>query len=1011
MNVSFDKEKSELRKLIINFRRNEAGYCRSGSSYNETQLRKDFVEPFFEILGWDVTNTNGLPQNLREVAYEGRVNSGDESRPDYAFTLAGKRKFFVETKKPSVPVERDSKSALQLRSYGWSAELPISILTNFRYLIIYDCKPAPREEDTFRIGRVRVYRYSEYEHDFEEIHELLSRKSVYSGLFDMQHKKPLTKGILPFDEYLLTQIDNWRKRLAKEMLKKNPAITEDELNYVFESFINRIVFLRICEDREIEKYQTLIQTANKDTRNKLLDVFRAADTKYDSGIFDFRKDTISLRIAISDDTLIEIIKDLYYPRSPYKFSVVDSHILGQIYELFLTKKIVITNRKAKLVTKPEIAHDLGIVSTPRFVVEEIVNKAIGPFCRGKEPGLISKLKFADPACGSGSFLLETYNYLLNNNLNFYVGSQDHSKIYRGEGDTWYLTIEEKKRILTNNIFGIDIDPSAVEVTKFSLLVRLLQDETASSVQAIQGGRILPSLEENIQCGNSLVDKSFFSFKKASELTASDLDKLKAFDWNASFKFGDRGGFDAILGNPPYTRIQVMKKLFPLELKYYQQHYDVGRANNFDKYYLFVECALSHLNNDGIASFIIPHKFMKIKAGEALRRKITEGNHLQDLVHFGKEQVFEGSATTYTCMLTLCKVGTDKFKLELVKDLHTWKYDLTNRQPIEVKASEIGSSPWLLIVGPMKCLVERFQKLPKKLSDIADIFVGLQTSMDKVYIVKPQFNPKSSNKICFKDFNGKEWQIERGLTRPAIYDLIITPYMTIKPNSRIIYPYYQKGGHTLPYSEVQLKSKFPLGFKYLSNYKKLLEKRNMGGSQVDSWFRYGRSQSLAKFDGRKKLIVKVLSLAPCFTYDSSNVCFTGGGNGPYYGVSLKGGQDLSEHFIQGILNSKLIDLFVKNWSSVFRAGYYSYGKEYIENLPIVSLDLRNNSDKHFHDQIVKIVNELISLEQKLGDTKIPSKRKNIISQESVLKEELNETVYELYKLTENEKTYLRNLSLE
>jgi adenine-specific DNA-methyltransferase len=121
--VSFDKEKSELKKLVNNFQSNEADYSRHNSIYNETQLRKDFVEPFFELLGWDVNNKNGLPQNLREVAYEATITSSGESfgKPDYAFRLAGKRKFFVETKKPAVHVERDSQSAYQLRRYGWSA--------------------------------------------------------------------------------------------------------------------------------------------------------------------------------------------------------------------------------------------------------------------------------------------------------------------------------------------------------------------------------------------------------------------------------------------------------------------------------------------------------------------------------------------------------------------------------------------------------------------------------------------------------------------------------------------------------------------------------------------------------------------------------------------------------------------------------------------------------------------------------------------------------------------------
>jgi len=1011
MKRAFAEEKAKIKELVDNFARNEADYCRSSSGYNETQVRRDFVDPFFETLGWDLQNRKGLQQNLREVAHEGRVDSHDESRkkPDYAFRLAGKRKFFVETKRPSIAVNRDSKSSFQLRRYGWSAKLPVSVLTNFKHLVVYDCRPAPLEKDNFRTCRLKLYSYHDYERRFDELYGLLSRESVYSGAFDKRFVKAVVHGVLPIDEYFLTQIDRWRKRLANGILKKNPSIDDDELNYLVESFINRIVFLRICEDREIEKYETLLQTAGKGARQKLLNVFRRADKKYNSGIFDFRKDTLSLKIAISDDILIRIVKDLYYPKSPYIFSVVESNILGQIYELFLTKRIMITSKhKTKIVNKPEIAHDLGVISTPRFIVDEIVNRTIRRLCEGKDPSQISKLRFADIACGSGSFLLEVYNYLLNFHLDFYMKAQAHDKMYQGEGDNWYLTLEEKRRILLNNIFGIDVDPSAAEVTKFSLLVKLLEDESADSVSAYANKDVLPSLEENIKCGNSLIDRSFFKFKKASRLSSDELDRLRTFDWEQAFQFGDQFGFDAIIGNPPYTRIQVMKRLFPLELEYYKRQYSSAHTNNFDKYYLFVERALSRLKSNGLAGFIVPHKFMKIKAGEALRRMIVEGKHLQDLVHFGKEQIFEKSTTTYTCLLVLGKSPSTEFKLELIKDLHEWVYNVTDRQSTTVKSSEIGSSPWLLVVGPLKSLVERLQNLPKRLSDLAHVFVGLQTSRDEIYVIKP-FS-ESGNKVQFKDHKGKVWTIEKSITRPAIYDLETTPFMDLRPNSLIIFPYFFKDGKAFAFSEDELQKRFPLAFRYLRQYKRALSERDVGGSDGDRWFRYGRSQSLTKFDGRSKLVVKVLSLEPCFTFDGSNLYFTGGGNGPYYGVSRRPEQPISDFFLHGVLNSKLIDLLVKNWSSVFRGGYYSYGKQYIEKLPMPDLDMKDHCNMKLHDRVVDIVKRLRHQERRLGKTEIPARKALITSQMNLLRDELNDIVYSLYDLTEDEKEFLRNLDL-
>ena len=969
------------------------------------------MDPFFKALGWDVENSAALPQHLREVVHEAKVTLAIKSqkKPDYAFRLAGARKFFVETKKPSVAVEKDAKSAFQLRRYGWSAKLPISVLSNFRYLIIYDCRPRPHENDDFRMGRIKTYFYSDYERLFDEIYDLLSRESVYSGEFDNNFAVPVAKGIIPFDEYFLRQIESWRLLLATVILSKNPRLTEDELNYIVESFINRIVFLRICEDRDIEKYETLLATTTSATKEKLLSVFQNADKKYNSGIFDFRKDTLSLGVKISDDALISVIRELYYPKSPYIFSVVESNIIGDIYELFLTRRITITNkRKARIVLKPEVSHDLGVVITPRFIVKELVERTIKPLCEGKAPDQISELRFLDMACGSGSFLLATYAYLLEYHLNWYIQHQDGAKIYRGESDYWYLTLEEKRRILLNNIFGVDLDANAVEVAKFGLLVRLLEDESESTVDsAASHGGVLPSLDQNIKCGNSLIDKSFFRFREASDLSPEQLRLLHVFNWDDEYREIAPSGFDAIVGNPPYTRIQVLEKLFPLELDYYQSGaYRSSIGHNFDKYYMFIERAISLIQSDGRIGYIVPHKFMKIKAGEPLRHLITEGKYLRELVHFGTQQVF-GSArkTTYTCLLILGKSGSEKFSLEKVKDIDQWKYQPGTRVTTVVDSSEIDSSPWIF-VGPLRPLVDRLRNFPKTLSDIADIFVGLQTSMDSVYVIYPE--SLTSSRIGFTDIQGHPRTIETKATLPAIYDLEIAPFMTLAPNARIIFPYYYDGVRVLSYNEKQLRRKFPRTLAYLRSYKKSLSERNVSDPEPGKWFKYGRSQSLTKFDRRKKLIVKVLSTEPCFTFDKSNLVFTGGGNGPYYGVSLKPDQKISIFFLQAVLNSRLTELLVKSWSSVFRADYYSFGKEYIEKLPMPDIDLRNGGDKRQHDRITKIVMRVRQLSYLHQKTKMPSRKEEISSQITSLQNELNEAVYQLYRLTEAEKASLRQL---
>jgi len=1000
----------EIENLVDNFKRNETDYCRANSQYNEAQVRSDFIDPFFRALGWDIENTSGLPQHLREVVYEPRVDKETSKKPDYAFRLAGVRKFFVEAKKPSINIERESEPAFQIRRYAWSANLPISVLTNFKYLIIYDCSPPPLETDDYRTCRIKVYSYTEYEQNFEEIYTLLSREAVYTGKFDEKFAEPITKGNNPIDDYFLTQINRWRKKLAEDILEKNPSVDDIELNYLVEVFINRIVFLRICEDREIEKYESLLDVSDDNTRNELIDLFKRADAKYKSGIFDFRNDKLSLKIAISDDILAQIIKDLYYPRSPYVFSVVESNILGKIYEMFLTQRIEISKKKKiEIVNKPEVTHDLGVVTTPHFVVQEIVNRTVKRQCEGHTPEEISGMRFADMACGSGSFLLEAFEFLLDYHMNWYKEKNIYENLYKGEGDFWYLTLKEKKRILLNNIFGVDVDPNATEVTKFSLLIKLIEDETAATINASikkPGDSALPSLDDNIKRGNSIVDESFFRFKKASELETDELAQLNVFNWKRSFPFVKDSGFDAIIGNPPYTRIQVLKKLSPLELAFYQDHYISAKNNNFDKYYVFIEHALSLINEEGIIGFIVPHKFMKIKAGEGLRGILSKGKNVFEVVHFGKEQLFKPSST-YTCLLFLKKSNVEKFGVELVSNLHNWRYFPDKRTSLEINASELSSAPWLFIGGKLKELINRIDSLPKKLSDIADVYVGLQTSCDEVYIIKPLSERRST--VTFRDKTGRLKTIEKDLLKPSIYDLTIQPYMSPKQNSYIIFPYHLENGKLQAYSEEEL-SRYPLIYRYLLSHKPQLIKRNVSKPEEDKWFKYGRSQSLTKFDGREKLIVKVLSLEPCFMYDNQNLHFTGGGNGPYYGVTIKPSETISIFFLQGILNSKLMDMFVKNWSSIFRGGYYSYGKQFIDKLPIVDVDLTNPSQKSIHDSIVRIVKRLIQLTALLESATIPSRKEQASLEISALNEELNETIYNLYGLSDDEKQYLRALDL-
>ena len=407
--------------------------------------------------------------------------------------------------------------------------------------------------------------------------------------------------------------------------------------------------------------------------------FRLADERYNSGLFHFslekgrneEPDRLTPHLIIDDAPLKQIIKDLYYPDSPYEFSVLPADILGQVYEQFLGKVIRLTaGHHAVVEDKPEVKKAGGVYYTPTYIVNYIVKNTVGKLLTGKAPKQIAQIRILDPACGSGSFLINAYQYLLDWHSEWYQkntprkwASGRSPVLCQGQKGEWKLTTAERKRILLNNIFGVDIDSQAVEVTKLSLLLKVLEGEneqTLSRQLKLFRERALPDLGNNIKCGNSLIGPDYTDGQQLSLLNEEEAYRINAFDWKTEFPEAMKsGGFDIVIGNPPYIRIQALKEWAPLEVEFYKKRYASAGKGNYDIYVVFVEKGLSLLNPKGRLGFILPHKFFNSQYGQPLRTLISTGNHLSKVVHFGDQQVFAG-ATTYTCLFFLDKKGSDTF---------------------------------------------------------------------------------------------------------------------------------------------------------------------------------------------------------------------------------------------------------------------------------------------------------------------------------------------------------------
>ena len=973
------------------------------AAYNETQLRVDFVNRFFRFLGWDVDNERGLPQHLREVTHEATVIVEEDGvhrskKPDYSFKIGTEVLFFLETKKPAVNITADPAPAFQLRRYGWSGNLKISVLTNFTDLYIYDCSVRPREGDDIGVAMVAHYRYTEYIEKFEEIYNLLSKESVLNGEFERQFGN--IRGALrrePFNQYFLDQIRNWRNILGEDILQNNPDVDNETLNIHVQRLLDRIIFLRVCEDRCLENYETLL---NITTYPELRALFAAADRKYDSGLFELLDED---RLTISDGVIIEIIQSLYYPKNSYEFGVIDPYIIGQIYELFLDEALAIReNGHIAVEKKPEVVDYQGAVNTPKNITDIIVEEALQPLYADKTPDETAGYRIADICCGSGNFLLSAFEYIANYYIDYYRRNDLENAVRRGDiyllpgGTNYYLAYTIKRAILQNNIFGVDIDPLATEVTKFSLLLKALENTSLEELEAYRRrtrDRILPNLDQNIKNGNSLIDMSYARFDDSVYRDVPLMNKLKMFDWRA--EFGGRK-FDAIIGNPPYIRVQNLVHYSPEEYAFYKSDfsgYATAQTETLDKYYLFIEKSLSLLSENGILGYIVPHKFMTIKSGIKLRELLASGRSVQKILHLGTHQVFAGRST-YTCILILSKRANASFEIGFVQDWNQFLFE-HDIACISYPAEYIGGQAWSFLPQDIRTHMEQIAPACVPLSSLADIFVGVQTSADRIYIIHA--DREDDLYIYSHDSLDQEFKIEKGILRKSIYDAQLTSYERIAANSYIIFPYKEVDGKPALYTLREMNEQFPCALAYLDSFREMLDRRNMPTRNEENWFAFGRSQSIRRFLSGEHLVWPVLSTNSNYVYDDEMVVFTGGGNGPFYGLEMKSSSRESIFYIQAILNHWLMELLVKSKASTFRGDFYSHGKQFIAALPIYKIDFDDPAEAEKHNQIVELVNTIMRMKTQLASA--PNIAQKTVLERSIaaVNNDLNRAIDGLYQV--------------
>ncbi len=1017
-----------IKQRVEVFARNIDAY-KSGSM-NETQLRREFIDPFFLELGWDVENKKGYADAYKDVIHEYSLKTKDvREAPDYCFRIGGTRKFFVETKKPSVNVKEDIHPAFQLRSYAWSAKLPLSILTDFEEFAVYDCRIPPNKKDKASTARVLYFTYEDYLTKWEEIEGIFSREAILKGSFDKYVESNKRKrGTAEVDEVFLDQMEEWRKLLAKNIALRNSSLSIRELNYAVQKTIDRIIFLRICEDRGIEDYGKLMTLQNGvNVYERLKQIYYRADEKYNSGLFHFEHekerseppDKLTLDISIDDKVLKEIFKNLYYPDSPYEFSVLPADILGQVYEQFLGKVIRLTPAHyAVIEDKPEVKKAGGVFYTPTYIVDYIVQNTLGkilnspPYKGGvsRRDGVVKKvsqLKILDPACGSGSFLIGAFQYLLDWHLKYYTADKKkleklavkkNPPVYQGANGAWLLTTAEKKRILLNNIYGVDIDSQAVEVTKLSLLLKVLEgesNETIANQLKFFRERALPDLSDNIKCGNSLIGPDFYDQMKMNFLDEEEKLRINVFDWNTEFKeIMSNGGFDVVIGNPPYVKTQNLQEYNPVVLEQLKEIYYSAESGNVDIYVVFLEKSSSLLTENGMLGFIVPHKFFNSAYGKNLRKYLSERKLLIKILHFEDYQVFK-NASTYTCLLFLRKSENKKVAVSKINprkftplSIVEIKYDL-------IDISIFSEKDWNIQSKRAIQILERFKHLPTLEKITTNIFQGPKSGADNVFILR-LLGEKGNELLCCSEVLKEEIYLEKELLKTYVKGKFINRYNINKSENEVtIYP-YDDDGKLLDITYI--KDLYPLIYKYLNEakIKRILLDRERGRFK-STWWQYSRPQNM-KIVFNKKILTPFNAFYNSFAYDEKgDFVFSAGVSGAY-GILLKDESKITNHSLLGILNSQIVFFIIKNISTCLRGGYYSFENKYLKKLPIPVLE---KDVMDVFNKIEHFVIEIIEHKTNILKAKTPQEKTALQRQIDATDAQIDKLVYELYGLSEKE----------
>lgn len=863
--------------------------------YNEEMTKKDFILPLFEALGWNVYNK---PNKTDNVSAEETIS---KKRVDYGFRINGIPKFLLEAK--AIPVDLNkAKFAEQAINYSWHKGCTWAVLTDFEGIKVFNAEWKSRNVSENLFLNLS---WRDYLDQFDKLW-WLSKESFEKGLLDKEAELVGKKSKkIPVDKQLLADFTRFREMLSKDITKLNldRGLTEEELDESVQRILDRLIFIRNCEDRELEARKLMPALRDWESRGRkgqllkqLRAIFNYFDDQYNSKLF---QEHLCDSLEISDNVLNEVVYGLYQTIDKavyYDFSAIEADVLGNIYEQYLGHILRKTAKRAKVTESHARRKEHGIYYTPPYIVDYIVRNTLGELLKRKRPNEIEKIRVLDPACGSGSFLIKSFDIL---NEYWKEKDKDYAQAQldtTGQGTTF----TRKTKILQNNIFGVDLDKQAVEIAQLNLLLKIAEK-----------GHRLPLLQQNIKCGNSLID---------DPTVAGD----KYFKWEEKFEvILNEGGFDVVIGNPPYVRPHKMDKK---DKEFFWKNLKTFKAKS-DLYSCFMEKGINLLREGGLFSFIVPHTWTSLESFYEIRKYILENCKVLKLVRLPKK-VFQ-DATVETTIFILAKEPNKKNRdnNKIVVEALNEKGDITFVK--KFTQSQITNNYLynfeLYTEEYANKILYKVKQTGERLDNLIDFFYGLKTGDDHNFLFDEPKNNECKKLLRSKDI-GRYVKEFKGKYVWYVPNLMIRNKKTARPGS---------------------KERFET----------------------------------------EKIVVARMGKQVVATYDDE----------AYYVkdamLLLKKSEESNLKYITAILNSKLINYYYKNYFITI-----DVLKNALLELPIASAD--RNTTANISEK-VKEIEELNKRLNEMGDKKT-DERARIEEEIKKTDKEIDELVYKLYGITEEEK---------